>query len=277
MRPLSPLDLTFLVLERRNQPMHVGGLFLATPPEDAGPDFIQNMVGTALESNHATPPFNLKLNSKGGVKFWVEDDEFDLEAHVYHLALPKPGRIRELLALVSKLHSSLLDRSKPLWEVYIIEGVEDGRIAVYSKIHHAMVDGVAAMRLMQRATGKTPEDSVNPLWALPPKPQKPVDDSTLISNPMQLMANGARGIGKAAGSATKIASEVFKSIRARSKEKDYVSVFQAPKTLFNQRVTASRRFAAQSWSLERIAQAGKKHNATVNDIVLAMCGPTLSR
>ncbi|MCZ9335640.1 wax ester/triacylglycerol synthase domain-containing protein, partial [Klebsiella pneumoniae] len=87
-------------------------------------------------------PFSLRLKSRLGMWFWVEDDEFDLEAHFIHLSLPKPGRIRELLELTSKLHASPLDRAKPLWEAYVIDGLEDGRVALYTKVHHALVDGV---------------------------------------------------------------------------------------------------------------------------------------
>lgn len=278
MKPVNPMDLIFLLLERRNQPMHVGGLFLATPPEDAGEDFVQNLVREAMTHNQPSPPFNQRLVSRAGIQFWAEDQEFDLESHVYHLALPKPGRIRELLALISKLHSALLDRHKPLWEIYVIEGVEGGRIAVYSKIHHALVDGISAMRMMERGTTASPDDPIHPLWALPPKErskQQQQEDAAL--NPIQQIAEQARGVRKLAGSASKVMGEVVKSIRRRNKDEDYVSVFQAPETIFNQRISGSRRFAAQSWSLERIKAAGKRHGATVNDIVLAMCSAALRR
>ncbi|WP_290537094.1 wax ester/triacylglycerol synthase family O-acyltransferase [Alcanivorax sp.] len=275
MKPVSPTDLIFLLLERRNQPMHVGGLFLATPPEGAGEDYVQELIRKAMEYNQPSPPFNQKLVSRAGVQFWKEDDEFDLESHVYHLALPKPGRVRELLALVSKLHSALLDRHKPLWEFYVIEGVEGGRIAVYSKIHHALVDGVSAMRLLERGTTHRAEDEIEPIWALPRKPKSRQDDVETRLDPVRQIVEQANGMRKMAGSATKVVSEVVGAIRKRKKDADYVSVFQAPKTILNQRISGSRRFAAQSWPLDRIRAAGKKHGATVNDIVLAMCSSAL--
>ncbi|MDX1803517.1 MAG: wax ester/triacylglycerol synthase family O-acyltransferase [Alcanivorax sp.] len=277
MKPVNPMDLMFLLLERRNQPMHVGGLFLAKPPEDADDTFVQELVRTAMGYDKPTPPFNQRLVSRGGVQFWSEDDEFDLESHVYHLALPKPGRVRELLALVSKLHSALLDRHKPLWEVYVIEGVEGGRIAVYSKIHHALVDGVSAMRLMERGTTAAPDDPIVPIWALPVRQKSREEQEEAALDPIRQLAERAQGVRKMAGSATKVVSEVVNSIRRRNKDNDYVSVFQAPKTLFNQRISGSRRFAAQSWPMARIRAAGKRHSATVNDIVLAMCSAALRR
>ncbi|MFX8856383.1 wax ester/triacylglycerol synthase domain-containing protein, partial [Acinetobacter baumannii] len=88
-------------------------------------------------------PFNQRLQSPIGIGAWVEDPEFDIDQHVIHIALPRPGRIRELLAMVSRMHSSHLDRAYPLWRLYVIEGLEGGRIATYSKVHHAVADGIA--------------------------------------------------------------------------------------------------------------------------------------
>ena len=277
MKPVNPMDLVFLLLERRNQPMHVGCLFLAKPPEGAGDTFVQDLVRGAMEYNQPTPPFNQRLVKRGGVQFWAEDEDFDLESHVYHLALPQPGRIRELLALISKLHSALLDRHKPLWEVYIIEGVEGGRIAVYSKIHHSLVDGVSAMRLLERGTTEAPEEIIAPIWALPPRRKGSKEVKESEADPIRQLVQQAQGARKIASSANKVVSEVINSIRRRNKDDGYVSVFQAPRTLLNQRISGSRRFAAQSWPIERIRSAGKHHGATLNDIVLAMCSSALRR
>jgi len=166
MKALSPMDQTFLWLERRNQPMHVGGLQLITPPPDAPPDFVQRIAERIRNPAEAVPPFNQRLVQRFGVWFWTEDEDFDIEAHVRVLALPRPGRIRELLALASQLHSNHLDRARPLWEYYIIDGVEGGRVAVYTKIHHAMVDGVAAMRMLMRSMSEDPAARRLPaIWA----------------------------------------------------------------------------------------------------------------
>src|SRR5882724_1064050 len=169
MKALTVNDQMFLWLERRNQPMHVGGLQLLRPPAGAGPDFFAKISERARQFTSAQLPFNQRLVRKLGRWYWDEDRDFDLEVHFKHLALPQPGRIRELLALVSKLHSSLLDRERPMWELYLIEGIEDGRAALYSKIHHALVDGVAAMRMLQRAMSEDAKADLIPLWAQPPK------------------------------------------------------------------------------------------------------------
>lgn len=280
MQPVPPMDAGFLYLERRNQPMHVGGLILVTPPKGGARQYVAEMLERFRAHDRPTKPFNQRLERKAGVWCWTVDDEFDLESHLYHLSLPRPGRIRELLALVSKLHSALMDRSKPLWEVYVIEGVEGGRVAVYTKTHHTMVDGVAAQRLLSRATSTDPEAEVPPIWAQPPRVRRadPADGETASGiSPIAALAQAASSVRQQAGSAGKVAAEVYRSVRASRSDPDYVSVFQAPRTVFNQRISGSRRFAAQSYALGRIRAAGAKHGATVNDIVLGMCGSALRR
>src|SRR5262245_7666977 len=106
--------------------MHVGSLMLFTPPPGEASSFAQGFAERARIANNAVPPFSERLVRKLGASFWEEDKEFDIESHFFHLALPRPGRIRELLALVSQLHGATLDRAKPLWEAYLIEGVEGG-------------------------------------------------------------------------------------------------------------------------------------------------------
>ena len=128
MRALSPTDSGFLWLETRNQPMHVAGLNIYTPPAGAGPEFVQDMLkkwGTHLQ---ALAPFNLRPVLRMGLWYWEEDKEFELDYHLRHVALPQPGRIRELLAMVSRVHGNLMDRNRPLWECYVIEGLPGGRL-----------------------------------------------------------------------------------------------------------------------------------------------------
>lgn len=273
MKPLSPQDQIFLWLERRNQPMHVGGLQLLTLPKGAGPDFVSKMVERAKQYVQAEPPFNQRLSKRLGRFFWTDDTEFDLEAHFRHLALPAPGRIRELLSLVSKMHSNLLDRERPLWEFYIIEGIEGNRVALYSKIHHALVDGVAAMRMLQRAMSEDAEVEVVPIWAQPPKKREPRS----LPNPVSVMGGALGEMRDQISTIPTVARELYRSIKDARENPDYVSVFQAPRSILNQRISGSRRFAAQSWALDRIKAAGKKHKATLNDIVLAMCATALRR
>ena len=156
MRLLTAVDQLFLLLESRKQPMHVGGLFLFELPENAESDFVYQLVKQMQDSDVPPSfPFNQVLEN---LIFWKKDKNFDVEHHLHHVALPNPGRVRELLMYVSREHGRLLDRAMPLWECHVIEGIEpevEGgpeRFAWYFKIHHSLVDGVAAMRLVQKIT-----------------------------------------------------------------------------------------------------------------------------
>lgn len=278
MRPVAPLDQLFLRLEGRNQPMHVGGLILLRPPEDAGEGYVAGIVERLRAVNVAEPPFDQKLVRKRGNWFWEKDAEFDIEAHIWHLALPRPGRIRELLALVSQLHGNLLDREKPLWEAYVIDGVEGGRVALYCKIHHAVADGVATMRMLERAMSEDASArEVVPLWAMPPRARGAEPSPPARLDATTAVAQAASVAKERLGIVPTVAREVTRSLRARGREPDHVSVTQAPRSLLNRRVSASRRFAAQSFPLSRVQEVGKRAGATVNDVVLAMTSSALRR
>jgi diacylglycerol O-acyltransferase / wax synthase len=275
MKPVGLVDQGFLWLERRNQPMHVAGLQLLRPADD-DPDFVDRTVKLALGATHARPPFNQRLVRRGGLWFWDEDREFDVESHFHHLALPKPGRIRELLALVSKLHGNLMDRTKPLWEMYLISGLEDGRVALYSKIHHALVDGVAANRMLLRQMSESASDrELTPLWASERK-KREAEADVRRSGPFAVMAQAVAMAREQIGTLPGVAREVVRTIRAR-KDPDQVSAFSAPRSILNQNISGARRFAAQSYSFKRMRAAGKALDATVNDVTLAMCASALRR
>ena len=273
MTPLGPVDQLFLMLEKRQQPMHVAGLQLFTFPEDAGPKYIRELAEQMRECCTPQGLFRRRIVSRGGLPFWDADEHFDIDHHFRHEALPKPGRIRELLALVSAEHSNLLDRERPLWEVHLIEGIQGKRFALYSKIHHSMVDGVAAMRMGMRALSTDPnERNLPPVWAMPPRKKQ------VSLNPTDVAGGLARltaGLGKQASSLPNVVREIMKVTNKARRNPDYVSVFQAPHSLLNERITGSRRFAAQSYSMSRVKTIAKAFDATVNDVVLAMCGSAL--
>ncbi|ATO18368.1 wax ester/triacylglycerol synthase family O-acyltransferase [Acinetobacter sp. LoGeW2-3] len=269
MRPLHPIDLIFLSLEKRQQPMHVGGLFLFQIPENAPATFIQDLVKDIRTSKSMPiPPFNNYLNGF----FWDEDEQFDLDHHFRHIALPKPGRIRELLTYISQEHSALIDRAKPLWTCHIIEGIEGNRFAMYFKIHHAMVDGIASMRLVEKSLSQDPyAKSIVPLWSVEgPRAKR-------LKAPKVSRIKGVLSTLKEQLETTpRVLYEVSQTIlKDMGRNPDYVSSFQAPASILNQRVSASRRFAAQSFEFERLRHISKALGVTINDIVLAICSGAL--
>ncbi|MDV2467523.1 wax ester/triacylglycerol synthase family O-acyltransferase [Acinetobacter chinensis] len=269
MRPLHPIDFIFLTLEKRQQPMHVGGLFLFQIPDNAPETFIQDLVTDIRNSKSVPiPPFNNKLNGL----FWDEDEEFDLDHHFRHIALPHPGRIRELLTYISQEHSALIDRAKPLWTCHIIEGIEGNRFGMYFKIHHAMVDGIAGMRLVEKSLSHDPDTkSIVPPWCVEGKRAK------RLKQPKASKIKGILATLKDQLEATPIVTqELFNTVfKDMGKNPDYVSSFQAPQSILNQRVSSSRRFAAQSFEFSRLHRIAKALGVTINDVVLAICSGAL--
>ena len=269
MELISPLDNIFLLGESREHPMHVGGLQLFVPPDGAGPEFVRDTYEAMLLCTDVQPTFRKHPAFLGGVTniAWVEDKDVELDYHLRRSALPAPGKVRDLLELTSRLHGYLLDRHRPLWEAHLVDGLTDGRYALYVKIHHALIDGVSAQRLMQRTMTPDPnDDELRVAWTLRPRRHK---SASRGPSPLQMLA-------RTAGSVAALAPSTLSLARAALIEQQLTLPFQAPKTMFNVRIGGARRIAAQSWSLERFkrvkAAAG---GVTVNDVVLAMCAGAL--
>src|SRR3954471_11068484 len=191
---MAPTDSLFIIPESREQPMHVGSLQLFDLPDGADRSLIRETYEAQLTATDVAPLFRMRpyrsLTTLGQWA-WTYDDDIDLEHHVRHSALPEPGRVRELLALTSRLHGSLLDRQRPMWEMHVIEGLEGNRFAVYTKLHHAVMDGVSGLRLLQRSLSQTPDEPTPAFWS--PRPRTP--RSAAGGNPLLgLPIAAARGV-----------------------------------------------------------------------------------
>lgn len=271
--PIDPTSAAFLLAENRSQPMHVGGLQLFEKPEGAGRDYTRQMYEAMRDEAEIRPLFLKHPHrslSTAGQLVWREDEQFDIEHHVRHAALPKPGRIRELLELCGRMHSTRLAWERPLWESTIIEGLRDGRVAMYTKTHHALLDGISAMRLMQSVLTTDPSRRGMPApWGTRSEQARTTHSTELV--PADLFRDAlSTGLGiasEAAGLPGALVRTLNKGVR---NETSAVS-FHAPRTIFNQRITGSRRFAAQDWPIARLRAIGKASGATINDVVLAMC------
>ena len=247
MELISPIDSMFLLAESREHPMHVGGLQLFEPPEDAGPDFIRDVYATMLTHEDVQPTFRKHpAEFFGGIAnlAWSLDRDIDLEYHLRRSALPSPGRVRELLELTSRLHGSLLDRHRPLWETHLVEGLNDGRFAVYTKVHHALVDGVTATKLMRRALSPDPQDTeLRVPWSIGPRKRGQAKPGRSRLGELANLAGSVAALGPSAFTLAPIGG--------------------------------ARRCAAQSWPLKRIIAVKDAAGVTVNDVVLAMCAGAL--
>lgn len=275
MRLMPITDALFLLAEAREKPMHVGGLQLFDPPEDAAPDYVGSLYREAIAHREISPQLRRRpVRPLGALGMWGWEDEADpdLEYHVRHSALPHPGRIRELLALTSRLHGTLLDRHRPLWEAHLIEGLADGRFATYTKVHHAMVDGVAAMRLLEDALTTDPDlEDMSPPWAPGPRDKRPPRQQPPL--PAQVLGGATAGVRALTGASGAILRTTLRAIRHEAQALPY----QAPRSVLNVPISGARRFAADKWALERINAVRGETGSTLNDVVMAMCAGALRR
>lgn len=281
--PMSPTDSIFLTVESRTTPMHVGGLHLYESPEGADSSYVHDVYQSMIAVDAVAPLFAKRPRrsfSSGGQWGWEHDEQFDIEHHVRHNALPRPGRVLELLSLCSRLHSTLLDRQRPPWEVHLIEGLADGRFAIYFKIHHSLVDGMSAQRLLQSTLSRDPDQrDMPPPWANRlARPGKEQPDSTGDGGGLSdVPASAVRAALAIASEAAGLPSALLRTIQRGLREQASPVSFSAPKSIFNVPITGSRRFAAQSWPIERINGVRKAAGSgiTLNDVVLAMCSGAL--
>ncbi len=274
---LSLQDSAFLLAETRETPMHVGGLQTFRIPPDAPAHFVARLYDSLRAYPVSVPPLNCRL--VGGLAgrvmpSWEVAEDIDLDYHFRRSALPRPGGERELGTLVSRLHSTPMDRSRPLWELHLIEGLAGGRFAVYTKLHHAMADGATGMRLVHPATDPAASD-VPPFWA-----DESLRSQAAPSEPAGLLGRLPATIGdeiRALPSLVRGLATTAQAALAAASQHDLTSINEAPRTMFNVRVGAQRRVATYATSLDRIKAIGRAADGTVNDVVLAACSGALRR
>jgi diacylglycerol O-acyltransferase len=274
---LNALDLALLSLEKQTTPVNVASLTILQIPENYQGNYARDLI-TELEQQPPGAPFNQKLSSEHvtSMPSWIEDEQFDIHYHVRHSALPKPGTQEDLLELISRMHSRLLDKQRPLWEFYLIEGLEGNRIAMYMKMHHACIDGMGGVELMENCFSLAEQDQVIAPWSGLKKPRQPkvqTEKPSLAESAINL----GKGVSKAGGLVQDIsklfANQGLKIVGLKSDEAPVP--FTAPKSLFNVPITGTRRFAVSSMDLDEIKAVGKQAGATVNDMILAMCSGAL--
>jgi diacylglycerol O-acyltransferase / wax synthase len=278
-KPLTALDRSFLAAEGRDVMMHVGGLLEFSPPPGKTLGFYGKLREEVALVKEVEPPFNRQLLHPdllgSPLQAWVPDDRFDIDYHVRRSALASPGDERELGVLVSRLHGTPLDFHRPPWEAHFIEGLENGRVALYVKLHHALVDGYTGMRILQRSLSSSPTDKDTPLFFSP----RPHDDTRRPrEEEAPTLASLLRAVREQIGAAKSIGRALVSVVRAiRSHDRSLALPLQAPKSSLNQRISRSRRFATQRIDTARVKRIATAAGGTVNDVVLAITGSALRR
>jgi diacylglycerol O-acyltransferase len=285
MKKLNLMDVGFLVNESRATPMHVGGVSLYTLPEGVDEQvFLQDIAGILRNVTEFQPPFGDRLKTGrlglAGPAYWEPDPAMDIDYHIRHSALPRPGRYRELFDLISRLHGTLMDRKRPLWEMHLIEGLQNRQFAVYSKTHHAAVDGARSIHLARSMLSPNSEDRLldSPLskaagdryrTALQRKLPQDLNQEELHNIADILKARFDTG-ANIYGALKRVTASWMGSGGGLS-----VPFHDVPRSSINTHVDGARRFVAQSWSFARIRAVGKAFDGSFNDAVLAMCAGAL--
>src|SRR5439155_21521961 len=282
MERLGPQDASFLYLETPNVHQHVGGVAVLDPSTSPRGTLVYDDLVRVISSRlHLAPRFRQKVLFPPlpvSRPVWVDDPDFDLSFHLRRAALPSPGSRRELIDYVQRVISRPLDRTKPLWEAYLVEGLEDGLVAVVTKVHHAMVDGLAAIDLASALFDFSPEPQIltPPRW----KPERTPDSLELLADALfDEIAHPIQGLAELAQRTLATPSRV-----ARQAGELVGGLLQilgggmiAPSSPFNRRVGPNRRFAMADAPVQTFKDVKNALGGTVNDVVLATVAGALYR
>lgn len=268
---LSPLDVSFLYFEEPTTPMHVGGVAVFQEP-DGGFD-LERLVRLISARIAFVPRYRQRIKWVPGRlanPVWVDDEDFDVTYHVRRSALPRPGSPAQLAELVARVQSRPLDRSRPLWEMYLVEGLSGGRFAVITKTHHAMVDGVAAVDIGQVILDTTPDGR-----ELPPDTWRPTAEPSWVElvagavaetvrRPTALVDSVRGGLSELSSAAARVREAAGGLLAAAS-----TVARSAPESPLNAVIGEQRRYAMLALDLDDHRRIRKAHGGTVNDVILA--------
>jgi WS/DGAT/MGAT family acyltransferase len=299
MRQLTGLDAQFLALESARQAGHVGALAVLDPStRPAGHLRLDDIHAMISERLPLLPPFRWRLKPVPfglDYPYWIDDPEFDLEYHVRELAIPPPPTDAKIAEQVARIFARPLDRSRPLWELYLIHGLDDGNVGLLTKIHHSAVDGMSGAEILGVLLDLSPEGRDPP----------PADNGARDPEPgtLEMLARGLVGaprywgrvvralpstlpnledtpiLGDIPGAPTlgRVSARLARALRGRPSRMLERTNLTPPKTSFNGRVSAHRRFAFGRLSLDEVKRVKNEYDCTVNDVVVSICAGAVRR
>jgi diacylglycerol O-acyltransferase len=291
MQQLTGLDAAFLAMETPSVYGHVGSVCVLDPSGAAEPLTLDRLSQLIESRLHLIPPFRRRLATVPfglDQPYWIEDPDFDLEYHVRELALPPPGDERQLAEQAARLHARPLDRSRPLWELYLIHGLSAGHLAVYTKVHHAAIDGVSGNDILAAVLDLSPEgrELTEPgPWHADARPSTVSmlahSALSLASQPLRAARLGyglVRSLPSLATSPVRPTLPVIDRLIGRDRNVLLSSTgLRAPATPFNRSIGPHRRWSFCSLPFEDVRAVKNAAGVTVNDVVMALCAGALRR
>jgi diacylglycerol O-acyltransferase / wax synthase len=277
MKRLTGLDAAFLSLEVRRAPMHVASVIVLDPSQVPGGVGLPQLKSLYEQRLHLAPPFRRRLAEVPfGIHhpIWIEDPEFDLDYHLRRIGCPPPGTMSELADLTGRLVALPLDRKRPLWEVWLVDGLEGGNVAVITKVHHAAIDGASGEELMIAILDLAPEIEDKPVVGEPWKPDRIPTDTELFGYAAWSLAQSPVKLFKATRRTLTAALRIRQGNR-RAEAKPPPTPFTAPRTSLNHPLTPHRRVVTATLSLPEVKAIKNAFGVTVNDVILTLCGGAL--
>jgi diacylglycerol O-acyltransferase / wax synthase len=281
---LSSTDVAFLEMESPTRHMHVGGIFVFDPPSDAPHFSFASFLELVTSRLHHIPRYRQKVlqpafGLAGAV--WVDDPDFDLTYHVRHAALPAPGTTAQLTEYATRILSRQLDRDRPLWELYVIDGLEEGRVALLGKTHHAMVDGMAGIDIATVMLDLAPDasDELPPPepWAPRPAPSQAILTARFVRELATSPAQAVESASRLARTPKAAASKALQVGRGVGRVTRASLLRPAPRSPLNVPPGRHRRFAVQRLPLEEVKAVKDAFGTTVNDVILAIVADATGR
>ncbi len=277
MARLSLVDCGFLALETAESPKHVAGLLVLDMPENARPRFFSELFET-FQSSMPIAPFSQKLGLSLGLPTWTDDPAIDMQYHVRRHVLPDPGSRTQLVDLVSGLHEERLDRSRPLWQFHLIEGLKGGeRFACYLKIHHAYMDGAKMSARLVRSLSSSPtESAVTPFWSAEVRRRSKGGGKKSVGEKLKGVAAKVRQNTAMVPELTALNfRHALQELHLAKGE--LPAPFSAPKTFLNRPLSPARTLAAVDLPLSTVQRLAKAHGVKINDVLLEICDSALRK
>jgi len=273
--PIPMLDLMFFLTESVENPRHVGSVLIFKPPRD-GKNAAREIVA-AYRRAQPKPPFNrIPVFLKAGLPEWQEVERIDPRHHVLHIALPPPGTDEQLHELIADLHAPMLERHRPGWKVYVIEGLADGRFAIYHKVHHALVDGESGMAILRRSLADSPRDRrIRSTIGLdhPARPRPaPHGLRETLEREAQRLARRTLSVGRGS---IRVAGEALEGLWGYSPARK--RAFTAPQSPMNEPIYNARAIAHTTLPLAAMKKVARAWDATLNDVALCLLDSGINR